>query len=243
VLKNNSPTVSTDEKCRAMRELTEIIKTGNRPESKWNENFKTVLFCIFNHLDVALEATAQLTANESSLPDQALAMQTLAALRELLQFQYKEFANYIELTIMKLIDRYRDTPATELSKLVEEVIYTAARCLPPEPCARTLKPLIETADYPKNLIAIKMLQKCIHQMSVELCTRLKGDLVKSLLISWDNKDSPVRRQSVLCIVDIYLLVGDCLKDHLNQLSSSKVRIIIFEKKLKYYIIMFFFVYL
>ncbi len=208
-----------------MRELTELIKTGNRPECKWNENFKTVLFCLFNHLDA--------TVASENTPDQALAIQTLSALRELLQFQYKEFSNYIELTIMKLIDRYRDTPPTELSKLVEEVVYTAARCLPPEPCARTLKPLIETADYPKNLIAIKMLQKCIHQMSVECCMRLKGDLVKSLLISWDNKDSPVRRQSVLCIVDIYLLVGDSLRDHLTQLSTSKVKYLMKLSKLSY----------
>ena len=222
VLSNNALPLSSADKYRAMKELTELIKAGNRPECKWNENFKTVLFCLFNHLDQSVTNSAVTSNNEDTT---GLAVQTLQALRELLQFQYKEFANYIELTLMKLIDKYRDQAPCELSKLVEECIYTAARCLPPEPCARVLKPLIESADYPKNLIAIKMLQKTIQQMSVDVCNRLKGDLIKSLLISWDNKDSPVRRQSVLCIVDIYLLVGDNLKEHLTQLSSSKMKLL------------------
>jgi CLIP-associating protein 1/2 len=203
-----------------MKDLTDLIKAGNRPDCKWNENFKNVLFCLFNHLDLTLNNTNENTSHSD------LAMQTLCAFRELLQFQYKEFSNYIELTLMKLIDKYRDTPPTELTKLIEETIYTAARCLPAEACTRVLRPLIETGDYPKNLMAIKMLQKTIQQqMSVELCNRIRADLIKSLLISWENKESPVRRQSVLCIVDMHAVVGDCLFEHLTQLSSSKMKLL------------------
>jgi CLIP-associating protein 1/2 len=153
-----------------------------------------------------------------------LAIQTLIALRELLQFQYREFSNYIELTIMKLIEKYKESPPNELSKLVEEVICTAARCLPPEPCARVLKPLIETAEYPKNLIAIRMMQKTIDQMNIDLCSRLLPDILNALLIAWDSPHSPVRKASVFCLVSLYMVIGENLRSHLNNLSSSKVRI-------------------
>lgn len=210
-LKNEAAS-SYNQRLKAMRDLTELIKTGNRPECKWNENFKNVLLCLFNHLDAA-----------DNSPDQALTLHTLKALRELLQFQYKEFANYIELTILKLIDKFRESPANDASKLVEEVIYTAARCLPPEQCARVLKPLIEKAEYPKNLIAIRMMQKTIDQMTPDLCNRLLGDNLSALLVAWDSTHSPVRKAAVFCLVSIYMVIGEALRPHLNSLSSSKVR--------------------
>jgi hypothetical protein len=148
----------------------------------------------------------------------------MMALRELLQFQYKEFANYIELTILKLIEKYKDSPPNELSKLVEEVICTAARCLPPEPCARVLKPLIETAEYPKNLMAIRMMQKTIDQMNLELCNKLLPDILNALLIAWDSTYSPVRKAAVFCLVSLYMIIGESLRSHLTNLSSSKVSI-------------------
>lgn len=212
-LKNEAAN-SYNQRLKAMKDLTDLIKTGNRPECKWNENFKNVLLCLFNHLDAP-----------DSTPDQALTLQTLKALRELLQFQYKEFANYIELTILRLIDKFRESPANDASKLVEEVIYTAARCLPPEQCARVLKPLIEKAEYPKNLIAIRMMQKTIDQMSADLCNRLLGDNLSALLVAWDSTHSPVRKAAVFCLVSIYMVIGEALRPHLNSLSSSKLKLL------------------
>ncbi len=215
---NGAQPITNSERLKFLRDLTELIKAGNRPECKWNENFKNILFCLFNHLDYS--------ANESN--DQ-LAIQTMTALRELLQFQYKEFVNYIELTILKLIEKYKDSPPNELSKLVEEVICTAARCLPPEPCARVLKPLIETAEYPKNLMAIRMMQKSIDQMTPELCTKLLPDILNCLLIAWDSTHSPVRKAAVFCLVSLYMIIGEDLRGHLTNLSSSKVGIEICSK--------------
>ncbi len=213
---NGAQPITSNERLKLLRDLTELIKAGNRPECKWNENFKNILFCLFNHLDYS--------ANEVN--DQ-LAIQTMTALRELLQFQYKEFVNYIELTILKLIEKYKESPPNELSKLVEEVICTAARCLPPEPCARVLKPLIETAEYPKNLMAIRMMQKSIDQMTPELCTRLLPDILNCLLIAWDSTHSPVRKAAVFCLVSLYMIIGEDLRGHLTNLSSSKVQINLF----------------
>lgn len=215
-LSSNSSSISLSERLGSMKDLTELIKAGNRPECKWNENFKNILFCLFNHLDTS--------SNENLNSDQALEIQTLYALRELLSFQYKEFSNYIELTILKLVEKYKESPPNEVSKVVEEVICTAARCLPPEPCARVLKPLIETAEYPKNLMAIRMMQKTIDQMNFELCNKLLPDILNALLIAWDSSHSPVRKAAVFCLVSLYMIIGENLRDHLKNLSSSKVRL-------------------
>lgn len=39
------------DKIKAMKDLTELIKAGNRPECKWNENFQKILHCLFKNLD------------------------------------------------------------------------------------------------------------------------------------------------------------------------------------------------
>lgn len=230
VLSSDIKSNTLGEHLRSMKDLTELIKAGNRPECKWNENFKNILLCLFNHLDATSLSTTSENSNtnnnsNSSNVEQALALQTLMALRELLQFHYKEFANYIELTIMKLIEKYRESPPSDSSKLVEEVICTAARCLPPEPCARVLKPLIEKAEYPKNLIAIRMMQKTIDHMDPDLCTRLLPDILNALLIAWDSQHSPVRKAAVFCLVSIYLVIGETLRQNLTNLSSSKIKLL------------------
>ena len=50
-LSTNSSSSSLEDRLKSMKDLTELIKAGNRPECKWNENFKNILFCLFNHLD------------------------------------------------------------------------------------------------------------------------------------------------------------------------------------------------
>ena len=123
---------------------------------------------------------------------------------------------------MKLLEKYRESPPNELSKLLDEVICTAARCLPPEPCARVLKPLVEAAEYPKNLMAIRMMQKTIEQMNYDLCIKLLPDVLNALLIAWDSTHSPVRKAAVFCLVSLYMIIGESLRNHLTNLSSSKV---------------------
>ncbi len=81
---------------------------------------------------------------------------------------------------MNLIEQYKDTP-NEASKIVEDVVYTAAIRLPPEPSIRILKPLIETAEYPKNLIAIRMLQKILEVLNEDICRIIISDILSALL--------------------------------------------------------------
>lgn len=56
---------------------------------------------------------------------------------------------------------------------------------------------------------------------------LKGALQVSNLLylveqGYDNSESSVRKACVFCLVAIHAVIGDDLKPHLSQLSSSKV---------------------
>ncbi len=57
-LSGNNTNVSTlNERLKHLKDLTELIKAGNRPECKWSENFKNILFCLFNNLDYSVNDT------------------------------------------------------------------------------------------------------------------------------------------------------------------------------------------
>lgn len=44
---------------------------------------------------------------------------------------------------------------------------------------------------------------------------------------YDNSESSVRKACVFCLVAIYTVIGEDLKPHLSQLSSSKVAVLQF----------------
>jgi hypothetical protein len=175
---------------KALDELCVFIKNFDKYESfDWSESFSNILVCLFDHLknqdvfyillpyDFNQSESFQITF--ISLQN-VIQTKALAALRELLQNKSMEFSNYIELTILSLIEQYKDTP-NEASKVVEDVVYTAAIRLPPESSIRVLKPLIEAAEYPKNLIAIRMLQKILETLNEDLCRKIVSDILSALL--------------------------------------------------------------
>lgn len=57
---NDAGIANLGDKLKAMKDLTDLIKAGNRPECKWNENFQKILHCLFKNLDIVP------TSNENS---------------------------------------------------------------------------------------------------------------------------------------------------------------------------------
>ena len=49
-----------------------------------------------------------------------------------------------------------------------------------------------------------------------------ADVIPGLLQGYDNRESPVRKASVFCLVALYLVVGDELNPYVEHLSGSKV---------------------
>ncbi|XP_025065148.1 CLIP-associating protein 1 isoform X6 [Alligator sinensis] len=113
----------------------------------------------------------------------------------------------------------------DVVRAAEEAASTLASSIHPEQCIKVLCPIIQTADYPINLAAIKMQTKVIERISKESLHQLLPDIIPGLLQGYDNTESSVRKASVFCLVAIYSVIGEELKPHLAQLTGSKMKLL------------------
>ncbi|KAG8523835.1 CLIP-associating protein 1 [Galemys pyrenaicus] len=114
----------------------------------------------------------------------------------------------------------------QVVRAAEEAASTLASSIHPEQCIKVLCPIIQTADYPINLAAIKMQTKVVERIAKESLLQLLADIIPGLLQGYDNTESSVRKASVFCLVAIYSVIGEELKPHLAQLTGSKVCIVL-----------------
>lgn len=135
--------------------------------------------------------------------------------------------------------------STQVVRAAEETASVLAGSIHSEQCVKVLCPIIQTADYPVNLAAIKMQTRVIERISQDSLLQLLPDIIPGLLQvnkhtpvctsitltlrpwvnvfqGYDNTESSVRKASVFCLVAIYSVIGEDLKPHLQQLTGSKV---------------------
>ncbi|NWX71313.1 CLAP1 protein, partial [Alca torda] len=196
-----------EERKGALLELLKITREDNL--GVWEEHFKTILLLLLE------------TLGDKDHSIRALALRVL---REILRNQPARFRNYAELTIMKTLEAHKDSHK-EVVRAAEEAASTLASSIHPEQCIKVLCPIIQTADYPINLAAIKMQTKVIERISKESLHQLLPDIIPGLLQGYDNTESSVRKASVFCLVAIYSVIGEELKPHLAQLTGSKMKLL------------------
>ncbi|XP_053259482.1 CLIP-associating protein 1 isoform X21 [Podarcis muralis] len=196
-----------EERKGALFELLKITREDNL--GVWEEHFKTILLLLLE------------TLGDKDHSIRALALRVL---REILRNQPARFKNYAELTIMKTLEAHKDSHK-EVVRAAEEAASTLASSIHPEQCIKVLCPIIQTADYPINLAAIKMQTKVIERISKESLHQLLQDIIPGLLQGYDNTESSVRKASVFCLVAIYSVIGEELKPHLAQLTGSKMKLL------------------
>uniref|UniRef100_A0A1D5QC67 Cytoplasmic linker associated protein 1 n=1 Tax=Macaca mulatta TaxID=9544 RepID=A0A1D5QC67_MACMU len=203
-----------EERKGALLELLKITREDSL--GVWEEHFKTILLLLLE------------TLGDKDHSIRALALRVL---REILRNQPARFKNYAELTIMKTLEAHKDSHK-EVVRAAEEAASTLASSIHPEQCIKVLCPIIQTADYPINLAAIKMQTKVVERIAKESLLQLLADIIPGLLQGYDNTESSVRKASVFCLVAIYSVIGEDLKPHLAQLTGSKVCILLlyFQKK-------------
>ncbi|XP_068940576.1 CLIP-associating protein 2 isoform X21 [Petaurus breviceps papuanus] len=190
--------------------LCELLKlTQEDAFGVWDEHFKTILLLLLE------------TLGDREHSVRALALRVL---REILRNQPARFKNYAELTIMKTLEAHKD-PHKEVVRSAEEAASVLATSISPEQCIKVLCPIIQTADYPINLAAIKMQTKVIERVSKESLAQLLLEIVPGLIQGYDNSESSVRKACVFCLVAIHAVIGDELKPHLSQLTGSKMKLL------------------
>ncbi|XP_055362414.1 CLIP-associating protein 1-A-like isoform X19 [Betta splendens] len=175
----------------------------------WEEHFKTMLLLLLE------------TLGDKDHTIRALALRVL---KEILRNQPARFKNYAELTIMKTLEAHKDSHK-EVVRAAEEAASMIAGSIHPEQCIKVLCPIVQTADYPINLAAIKMQTRAIERITKEPLHQLLPDIIPGLLQGYDNTESSVRKASVFCLVAIYSVIGEELKPYLAQLTGSKMKLL------------------
>ncbi|MCJ8737342.1 hypothetical protein PDJAM_G00022880 [Pangasius djambal] len=204
-LSNHSERV--EERRAALLELLKVTRDDS--VAVWEEHFKTMLLLLLE------------TLGDKDHTIRALALRVL---KEILRSQPARFRNYAELTIMKTLEAHKDSHK-EVVRAAEEAASTLASSIHPEQCIKVLCPIIQTADYPIDLAAIKMQTKVIERIPEESLYQLLPDIIPGLLQGYDNTESSVRKASVFCLVAIYSVIGEGLKPHLAQLTGSKMKLL------------------
>ncbi|XP_042361873.1 CLIP-associating protein 2 isoform X6 [Plectropomus leopardus] len=196
-----------EERKAALCELLKLIRENTL--QVWDEHFKTILLLLLE-----------------TMGDREHVIRTLAlrVLREILSKQPWRFKNYAELTIMKALEAHKD-PHKEVVRAAEETAAMLALSISPDQCIKVLCPIIQSADYPINLAAIKMQTKVVERVPREGLMTLLPEIVPGLIQGYDNSESSVRKACVFCLVAIYAVIGEDLKPHLSQLSSSKLKLL------------------
>ncbi|XP_053190836.1 CLIP-associating protein 2 isoform X5 [Scomber japonicus] len=196
-----------EERKAALCELLKLIRENTL--QVWDEHFKTILLLLLE-----------------TMGDREHVIRTLAlrVLREILSKQPWRFKNYAELTIMKALESHKD-PHKEVVRAAEETAAMLALSISPDQCIKVLCPIIQSADYPINLAAIKMQTKVIERVPREGLMSMLPEIVPGLIQGYDNSESSVRKACVFCLVAIYSVIGEDLKPHLGQLTSSKLKLL------------------
>ncbi|XP_037095207.1 CLIP-associating protein 1a isoform X24 [Syngnathus acus] len=197
----------SEERKGALVELLKITREDSL--AVWDEHFKTILLLLLE------------TLGDKDHTIRALALRVL---KEILKNQPARFKNYAELTIMKTLEAHKDS-YKEVVRAAEEAASTLAGSIHPEQCVKVLCPIVQTADYPINLAAIKMETKVIERIPKDSLIQLLVDIIPGLLQGYDNTESSVRKASVFCLVAIYSVIGEELKPHLAQLTGSKMKLL------------------
>uniref|UniRef100_A0A672PWV2 Cytoplasmic linker associated protein 1 n=1 Tax=Sinocyclocheilus grahami TaxID=75366 RepID=A0A672PWV2_SINGR len=199
-LSNHSERV--EERRAALLELLKVTRDDSL--AVWEEHFKTMLLLLLE------------TLGDRDHTIRALALRVL---KEIMRSQPARFKNYAELTIMKTLEAHKDCHK-EVVRAAEETASTLAGSIHSEQCIKVLCPIIQTADYPINLAAIKMQTKVIERIPQDSLIQLLPDIIPGLLQGYDNTESSVRKASVFCLVAIYSVIGEDLKPHLQLLTGK-----------------------
>lgn len=69
----------------------------------------------------------------------------------------------------------------QVVRAAEEASATLAGSIHPEQCIKVLCPIVQTADYPINLAAIKMQSKVVERIAKESLHQLMPDIIPGLL--------------------------------------------------------------
>ncbi|XP_033225325.1 CLIP-associating protein 1-A isoform X3 [Belonocnema kinseyi] len=197
----------------ALQEFQLYLRDGG-DVSYVKQNFKKLLKTLLENL-----------ANEhvKVVPDVLNALMEMVKCSELREI----FLNYADLLVLKVIHAHKfEDPNEEVLRIAEKCAATLATVLPPDQIINLASSLSSTEVYPRNMGAIKMLQKVVEHHGREVIEPYLDQVMPNLIKAYDHRESKVRKSAVFCMVAIHQAVGEeKLKPHLSSLFGSKLKLL------------------
>ncbi|CAK9304893.1 unnamed protein product [Gordionus sp. m RMFG-2023] len=156
--------------------------------------------------------------------DNQLKCNALGTLKQLIKFFPQLFLPYTETTYLKLLNVI-NCDVKEVSRMAEETCHALAKGIPPSVSFRVINPLIQTAPYPTNLHAIKILHQMVDNHERSELAPMLNDIISNLIQNCENVEGTVRKCCVFCLVSVYSKFGEEVLPHFQPLSSQKRKIL------------------
>uniref|UniRef100_A0A5F9DGB7 Cytoplasmic linker associated protein 2 n=1 Tax=Oryctolagus cuniculus TaxID=9986 RepID=A0A5F9DGB7_RABIT len=173
-----------------------------------------------DHSDLVAELLKELSNHNERVEERKIALYELMKLTQ--EESFSVWDEHFKTILLLLLETLGDK---EVVRSAEEAASVLATSISPEQCIKVLCPIIQTADYPINLAAIKMQTKVIERVSRETLNLLLPEIMPGLIQGYDNSESSVRKACVFCLVAVHAVIGDELKPHLSQLTGSKMKLL------------------
>ncbi|XP_059140817.1 CLIP-associating protein 2-like isoform X4 [Physella acuta] len=206
-----------EERKNAMQCFQSLVDKGAVSQEILEEHFKSLLL-------ILLETLGDTNGDVKVL--------ALKCLQKMLQHFPKQFENFAELTILKVLelhkdDTYRDQPWLSIAVpyAASEVEDTLVQALPPEQNFRILTPIIQTMEYHMACGAIQMMTKVVEKMPKDVLEASLPNLIPGLFKNFEHKESPVRKASCFCLVAIYLRVEEAMRPFMETLNSHRMKLL------------------
>ncbi|XP_059140829.1 CLIP-associating protein 1-B-like isoform X15 [Physella acuta] len=209
-----------EERKNAMQCFQSLVDKGAVSQEILEEHFKSLLL-------ILLETLGDTNGDVKVL--------ALKCLQKMLQHFPKQFENFAELTILKVLelhkdDTYRDPYERKSNRhcvpyAASEVEDTLVQALPPEQNFRILTPIIQTMEYHMACGAIQMMTKVVEKMPKDVLEASLPNLIPGLFKNFEHKESPVRKASCFCLVAIYLRVEEAMRPFMETLNSHRMKLL------------------
>ncbi|PAA88570.1 hypothetical protein BOX15_Mlig000928g3 [Macrostomum lignano] len=205
---NNSQSLSHEDRKDRLQNLHSLLR--EKSIDSWDEHFKSVLLVL---LETMGDGESDVRAA------------SLTALQELLTAQPTRFADFLELTLLKILEAHADSDRA-VSRAAEGCAKVAATRLPADACLRALAPIAQDSTASAVILAaLKAETRLTQSADAEQLRRQLTDLCPGLVRCCDHQESAVRKAAIFCLVQLYLRVGECLLLHLTELSATRKRLL------------------
>ncbi|KAK3154631.1 hypothetical protein QOZ80_2BG0193110 [Eleusine coracana subsp. coracana] len=186
-----------------------VTASTNNDKSTWTKNLNQILTAVLEVLDDS---------------DSSVRMTCLLLVAEMLHNQKDSLEESIEIVLEKLLHMTKDDVA-KVSNEAYQCLNAVLAKYDPFKCLAVIVSLLVNSDEKTLITGINCLTKLVGRLSQEELLTQLSSFLPALFDSFSNQSPDVRKTAVICLVDIYIMLGEAFVPYLESLSSTQLRLV------------------